>query len=70
MKIITLNLNGIRSASRKSFYDWLPLQKADFVCLQELKAHEVDLDDQMKAPKEYFHVTLLKYWVVVKDLIQ
>ncbi len=54
MKIITLNLNGIRSASRKSFYDWLPLQKADFVCLQELKAHEVDLDDQMKAPKGYF----------------
>ena len=54
MKIITLNLNGIRSASRKSFYDWLPLQKADFVCLQELKAHEVDLEDQMKAPKGYF----------------
>ena len=48
MKIITLNLNGIRSASRKGFYDWLPRQKADFVCLQELKAHEIDLDDQMK----------------------
>ena len=54
MKIITLNLNGIRSASRKGFFDWLPRQKADFVCLQELKAHEVDLDDQMKSPKGYF----------------
>ena len=54
MKIITLNLNGIRSASRKGFFDWLPRQKADFVCLQELKAHEVDLDDHMKSPKGYF----------------
>ena len=54
MKIITLNLNGIRSASRKGFFDWLPRQKADFVCLQELKAHAVDLDNQMKAPKGYF----------------
>ena len=54
MKIITLNLNGIRSASRKGFYDWFPNQKADFVCLQELKAHQEDLDEQMKAPKGYF----------------
>ena len=54
MKIITLNLNGIRSAARKGFYDWLPRQKADFVCLQELRAHEIDLDDQMKSPKGYF----------------
>jgi len=54
MKIITLNLNGIRSASRKGFYDWLPNQKADFVCLQELKAHQEDLDEQMKSPKGYF----------------
>ena len=54
MKIITLNLNGIRSAARKGFYDWLPRQKADFVCLQELKVHEIDLDDQMKSPKGYF----------------
>ena len=54
MKIITLNLNGIRSASRKGFYDWFSNQKADFVCLQELKAHQEDLDEQMKAPKGYF----------------
>ena len=54
MKIITLNLNGIRSASRKGFYDWFSNQKADFMCLQELKAHQEDLDEQMKAPKGYF----------------
>ncbi len=43
MRIITLNANGIRAASRKGFFDWLPAQKADFVCIQETKAQINDL---------------------------
>lgn len=38
MRIITLNTNGIRSASRKGFFDWLKTQQADIVCLQEIRA--------------------------------
>ena len=38
MKIITANLNGIRSANTKGFFDWLKTQKADFVGVQEVKA--------------------------------
>ncbi|MDD2760016.1 MAG: exodeoxyribonuclease III, partial [Methylomonas sp.] len=38
MRIITINLNGIRSAASKGFYDWMHSQDADIVCLQELKA--------------------------------
>jgi exodeoxyribonuclease III len=37
MRIITFNCNGIRSAARRGFFDWLPDQNADVVCLQELK---------------------------------
>ena len=54
MKIITLNLNGIRSASRKGLYPWLKTQNADFVCLQELKAQEEDLSEDIKSPDNYF----------------
>ncbi len=54
MKIITLNLNGIRAASRKGFFEWLQKEQPDYVCLQELKAHEVDLTDRMMNPKSYF----------------
>ncbi len=43
MKVITLNANGIRSAARKGFYEWLVKQAADFVCLQETKAQPTDL---------------------------
>ena len=43
LRIITLNLNGIRSAVSKGFLGWLTLQKANLVCLQEVKAQLPDL---------------------------
>jgi exodeoxyribonuclease-3 len=53
MKIITVNVNGIRAANRKGFFDWLKKQKADVVCLQEIKAQEHQLDDDVYYPKGY-----------------
>jgi exodeoxyribonuclease-3 len=38
MKIITYNVNGIRSASTKNFFGWLQAADPDMVCLQEVKA--------------------------------
>ncbi|PLK47886.1 exodeoxyribonuclease III [Uliginosibacterium sp. TH139] len=58
LRIITANLNGIRSAATKGFFDWLAQQEADVVCLQELKAQEADLTAQMLQPhglQGYFH---------------
>ena len=37
-RIITYNLNGIRSATSKGFIDWLRNCGSDVVCLQETKA--------------------------------
>jgi exodeoxyribonuclease-3 len=51
VKVVTLNVNGIRSAARKGFYRWLQAQRADVVCLQEVKAQEPDLDEIMRAPR-------------------
>lgn len=53
MRIITINLNGIRSAASKGFYEWLAEQDADIICLQELKAQAVDMTVQMLAPHGY-----------------
>jgi len=44
LRVVTLNVNGIRSAAKKGLYRWLAAQKADIVCLQEVKAQEADLD--------------------------
>ena len=53
MKIITLNLNGIRSAARKGFLEWLPRQRADVICVQEIKAQAADMTDELLAPGGY-----------------
>ncbi len=58
MRVITLNLNGIRSAASKGLYPWLENQNADLVCLQELKAQATDLTPEMRTPaglQGYFH---------------
>ncbi len=58
LRIITLNLNGIRSACTKGLLDWLPAQQADFLCVQELKAQDADLRPEMRAPagmQGWFH---------------
>lgn len=38
MKIITLNVNGIRAAVKKGAFRWLSEQNADVICLQEVRA--------------------------------
>ena len=48
IRIISLNLNGIRSAARKGLLPWLESCQADVVCVQELKAQEGDLDDSLR----------------------
>lgn len=53
MRIITLNCNGIRAAAKKGFFDWMIEQKADVVCLQETKAQEHQLDDEVFFPLGY-----------------
>ncbi len=53
MRIVSLNLNGIRSAASKGVFDWLATHDADVVCVQELKAQLPDLSEQMRAPDGY-----------------
>ena len=50
MRVISLNCNGLRSAHRKGFYDWLAAQEADVVCLQETKAQIAVLEPALREP--------------------
>ncbi len=50
MRIVSFNANGIRSAARKGFYDWLAGQRADVLCLQETKAQREQLEDPTFQP--------------------
>ena len=52
-RVISLNANGIRAAARKGFFEWLEGQQADVVCIQETKAQEHQLTDEVFRPSGY-----------------
>ncbi len=57
MRIISYNVNGIRAASKKGWYDWLQQEQADIVCIQETKAHPDQLSALERNPEGYH-----SYW--------
>ena len=53
MRIITANVNGIRSAATKGYFNWQRRQDADVVCLQEIRALPEQMPDEARAPRRY-----------------
>ena len=53
MRIITLNVNGLRSAERKGLARWLARAEPwDVVCLQEIKCLASDVPRSLAAPRK------------------
>jgi exodeoxyribonuclease III len=50
MKIITWNVNGIRSVAQKGFYEFVSKTNPDILCLQETKAHPDQVEPQLLNP--------------------
>lgn len=59
MKIISYNVNGIRSAISKNWLQWLQASDADVVCLQEIKVQldQIPMELKMIEDLGYHH-----YW--------
>lgn len=53
MRIISFCADGIEHAAKQGFYDWVDEQDADFICVQNLKAQEYDLQDNVYFPAGY-----------------
>ena len=53
MRILTLNVNGIRAAARKGLFDWIGHQRADVICLQEIRAQQDQLQGADFRPDGY-----------------
>ena len=62
IKIITLNVNGIRAANKKGLFNWLSEENADIVCLQEVRAQLDDIQGDEYWPNGYhcFHNQAVK----------
>src|SRR3989338_7275616 len=46
-KLLSWNINGIRAAQKKGFLDWFKKEKQDILCLQEIKAKQEQLDNEL-----------------------
>ena len=57
IKILSWNVNGIRSVVNKGFLKWLSKESPDVLCLQETKAHPEQLDRSLTNPDGY-----MTYW--------
>ena len=53
LKVISVNLNGIRSAAKKGFFTWMAQQDADIICIQEVRAQASDLTPEFCNPGGY-----------------
>jgi exodeoxyribonuclease III len=56
-RIISYNVNGLRSAIEKGFYDWLKNSMPDILCIQEIKLQEDQLDKMLFEYLGYY-----QYW--------
>lgn len=52
-QIISYNVNGIRAAAKKDFFQWLQQENPDIICIQETKAQPEQLDDSFLKPEGY-----------------
>ena len=57
MKLVSWNVNGIRSVQKKGFLKWFEGESPDVVCVQEIKATEDQLEEEILHPHGYH-----SYW--------
>jgi exodeoxyribonuclease-3 len=53
MRIVSFNVNGIRSATTKGLVDWIQQINPDIICFQEIKANESDIPEDFKKLSDY-----------------
>ena len=53
MRVISWNVNGLRAVHKKGFLDWLSSEDPDILCLQETKAHEEQLPEEVRSVAGY-----------------
>jgi len=54
LRLLSWNVNGLRSVYKKHFLDWMQMTDPDILCLQETKAHEDQLPDDLRSVEGYY----------------
>ena len=65
MRVISLSVDGIFQAAQRGLFTWLAGQDADFICLQDLRALEREMEKpefQLKGYNAYFFDSGTKHY--------
>lgn len=54
MRILSWNVNGLRAVYKKGFLDWFLKEKPDILCIQETKAHEAQIPEEIRNIEDYY----------------
>ena len=52
-RIISWNVNGLRSVAKKGFFEFISDDSPDILCIQETKAREEDIPTELKTIPDY-----------------
>ncbi|MFA9486701.1 exodeoxyribonuclease III [Moraxella haemolytica] len=56
LRVISINVNGLRAAEKKGLFDWLAQSEADVVCMQETRITHEQWTDKFKPDGWYAHL--------------
>lgn len=53
MRVVSINVNGLKRAADNGFFDWMREIDADVVCVQDIQGKVYDFDDAIFHPEGY-----------------
>lgn len=56
LRVVSINVNGLRSAAKKGFFDWLATSDADVVCIQESRISHEQWTDEFRPAGWHTHL--------------
>lgn len=56
LRVVSINVNGLRSAHKKGFFEWLEQSEADVVCMQETRISEHQWTNAFKPEGWHVHM--------------
>lgn len=56
LRVISLNVNGLRAAHKKGLFEWIATSEADVICMQETRLTHEQWNDNFKPEGWYCHL--------------
>lgn len=53
MQVVSISVNGLKTAAENGFFDWMKKQNADVVCVQDIRGRVYEFDDDIYHPEGY-----------------